>query len=148
MSFAAIISINQSSHSTSGYSLEIFFTTSKNLPSVVFITFAFVTIVTFFILFFFAYSNANLIILSDPCVVVTVKSIARSSVTEIPLLPRTYAPSVFSLKKIQSIPSSGIFTGLIFAKRSRYLRIATFALSIFGQGSPSFGVVVGPLRRT
>lgn len=42
---------------------------------------------------------------------------------------------IFS-KESQSMPCSGTFTGLIFAKRSSSLRIATLALSTFGHGSP------------
>ena len=78
----------------------------------------------------------------------TVKSRAKSSVTSTPLLPNAYAPSVFSLKKTQSIPSFGTRTGRTLANKSSSLRIATFALSIFGQESPFLGVVVGPFKVT
>ena len=46
------------------------------------------------------------------------------------------------------MPSEGTFTGRTFANRSSALRIATFALSILGQGSPARGVVVGPFKIT
>ena len=59
-----------------------------------------------------------------------------------------YSPSVFSLKKTQSMPSAGIRTGLTLAKRSKALRMAMFALSMFGTPLPSSGVVVGPFSRT
>ena len=49
--------------------------------------FAFVTAVTFVFLFFLAYSNAALIILSVPSCVATVKSMLTSSFTAKPLLP-------------------------------------------------------------
>ena len=55
---------------------------------------------------------------------------------------------MFSLKKVQSIPSSGTLTGRTLAKRSSSFLIATLADSMFGQGSPLAGVVVGPLRMT
>ena len=85
---------------------------------------------------------------SLPCVVVTVKSKARSSLTWMPLLPRMYAPSVFSRKNVQSMPSLGTCTGLTLANRSSSRLMATLALSMLGQGSPRRGVVVGPLRIT
>ncbi len=110
-SFAVMMSMYQSSNAISGYSLAIVCAMLRNLPSVVFTTFAFVTAVTRPILFFRAYSNAIRMMRSDPCVVVTVKSTARSSVTLIPELPSTYAPSVFSRKNTQSIPSLGTLTG-------------------------------------
>ena len=46
------------------------------------------------------------------------------------------------------MPLSGTLTGRTFANRSSALRIATFADSMFGHGSPARGVVVGPFRMT
>ena len=132
----------------SGYSSPIFCAVLRNLPSVVLIMFAFVMIETLPLLFFFAYSYARRAILSQPSCVATVKSTARSSVMFNPYEPIAYPPSVFSLKNVQSMPSSGTFTGLILAKRSSSFLIATLADSTFGHGSPALGVVVGPLRIT
>ena len=130
------------------YSSAILLATRENLPSVVLTTLALVTAVTLLQALFLAYSNASRIILSAPCSVITLKSMLKSSPTSTPRDPKTYAPSVFSLKNIQSIPSDGTLTGRTLAKRSSSLLIATFALSILGQLSPSCGVVVGPLRIT
>ena len=55
---------------------------------------------------------------------------------------------MFSRKNIQSMPCSGTRTGRTLAKRSSSRRMATLAISMFGHGSPFFGVVVGPLRMT
>ena len=77
---------------------------------------------------------------SEPGVVITLKSMARSGVTLIPWLPTAYRSSVFSLKNVQSIPSAGMRTGRTLANRSSSLRIATLALSMLGQPSPFSGV--------
>ena len=85
MSFAVVMSMYQSSVTISGYSSPIFLQRLRNLPSVVLITFALVIIETRPLWFFRAYSYASLAILSQPSVVVTTKSSARSSVTLTPV---------------------------------------------------------------
>ena len=61
-----------------------------------------------------------------------------------PRLPRTYSPSVFSRKNIQSMFFSGMHTGRQLAYKSSSRRMATLALSIL----PPMGVVVGPFSST
>src|SRR5680860_583568 len=60
-----ILSTILSSDSIWGYSIAIFLKISRYSPSVYFIIFALWTPVTFFLLFFIAYSKAYLIILSE-----------------------------------------------------------------------------------
>ena len=61
-----ILSIILSSNSMSLYPEATLLAASRNKPSECFIMFALWTAVTFFLLFFLAYSNANLTILSLP----------------------------------------------------------------------------------
>ena len=111
-------------------------------------TLALVTIVTRFLPFALAYSKARRAIRSAPGEVQTLKSNAISSPIFTPWLPSAYMHSVFSLKKVQSIPSSGTLTGRTFAKRSSSFLMATLALSTFCHLSPFLGVVVGPFKMT
>ncbi len=97
--------------SISGYSSPTLRTALIKFPSASFTIFAFVTMVTFFLPFFLANSNAARAILSLPCLVCTLKSTARSSFTWIPLFPQIYSPSIFSRKKVQSMFLSGILIG-------------------------------------
>ena len=147
-SFAVIMSMYQASRVMSGYSWLMLWAMFRNLPSVVLTMFALVTTVTRLFPVRAACSNAARTIRSAPCVVMTRKSMARSAVTLMPWLPTAYRSSVFSRKNVQSMPSCGMRTGRTLAKRSSSLRIDTFALSRFGQGSPASGVCVGPLRTT
>ena len=64
--------------------------------------------------------------------------------TSTPRLPRAYSPSVFSRKKVQSMPSFGTDTGRTLANRSSSRRMATLALS----SVPPLGVSVGPFSST
>ena len=144
MRFAVIISIYQSSVLISGYSAATSCAMREKRPSVCFIMFALVTMATFFLPFCFAYSKAARAIRFVPDTVVTLKSIAISGVISRPLLPKMYSPSLFSLKKVQSMPSPGILTGRTFANKSSSRRIQTFALS----SVPPCGVAVGPFRIT
>ena len=121
---------------------------SRNLPSVVFTMLALVTMVTRSRPVLRAWAKAASIMRREPCVVMTRKSMARSSVTFMPWLPTAYMSSVFSRKNVQSMPWDGILTGLMLANRSSSLRMETFALSRFGHPSPCSGVWVGPLRVT
>ena len=77
--------------------------------------FAFVTIATFVFPLFLAYSNAARAMRRVPAFVVTLKSNAKVSGISTPREPKTYSPSVFSRKKVQSMPSSGTATGRTFA---------------------------------
>ena len=110
--------------------------------------FALVTMVTRSLPVLAAWANAALMMRREPCVVMTRKSMARSSVTLMPFEPRAYMSSVFSRKNVQSICSAGMRTGRTLAKRSSSFRIETLALSMLGQPSPLSGVCVGPLRVT
>ena len=110
--------------------------------------FAFVTMVTRSLPVFFAWAKAASMMRREPCVVMTRKSMARSSVMLMPLEPSAYMSSVFSRKNVQSMFSAGMRTGRTLAKRSSALRMETFALSMFGQPSPFSGVCVGPLSVT
>ena len=110
--------------------------------------FAFVTTVTRSLPVRCAWAKAASMMRSDPWLVITRKSMARSSETLMPWLPTAYKSSVFSRKNVQSMPWLGTRTGRTFANRSSSLRIETFALSILGQPSPRSGVWVGPLRVT
>ena len=74
---------------------------------------------------------------SVPSVVVTVKSIEMPSSVSKPQLPSVYAPSVFSRKNVQSMPSSGTFTGRTSQTGPASLRMATLALSMLGHSSPA-----------
>ena len=114
----------------------------------VFTTFALVTMVTLSRPVRCAWANAASMMRSEPWVVMTRKSIARSSVALRPWLPTAYMSSVFSRKNVQSTPWLGMRTGRTFANRSSSLRMETFALSMLGQPSPRSGVWVGPLRVT
>ena len=138
----------QLSHSISGYRCAIWRPKSRNLPSVVLTIFAFVTTVTLVLPVRFAWAKAASIIRSDPWLVITRKSMPKSSVTLIPWLPSAYISSVFSRKKVQSMFSAGTRTGRTLANRSSALRIETFALSILGHPSPCSGVCVGPFSVT
>ena len=109
--------------------------------------FALVTIAILRFPAFLAKSIAAFAILLVPDSVVILKSTASEASSPSirqPLLPRTYSPSVFSLKKVQSIFFPSTLIGLTFANRSSSLLRATLALS---RPSP-LGVVVGPFRNT
>ena len=69
---------------------------------------------------------------SAPGFVRTLKSMARSSLTSMPLLPQMYSPSMFSRKKVQLMPLSGILMGRTAAQRFRPRRSREFALTRFG----------------
>ena len=143
------MSIYQSSTVSSGYSsAAILWAMREKSPSVFFIIFAFVTQQTRVLPFFLAKSNAARAIRAVPSDVVTLKSHESSPGTDTPRLPSTYSPSVFSRKKVQSIPSAGIDTGRTFANRSSSRLMATLALSSSFAPVPPCGVVVGPLRTT
>ena len=79
-----------------------------------------------------------------PASVVTLKSMLSIPGTSTPRLPRAYSPSVFSRKKVQSMPSFGTDTGRTLANRSNSRRMATLALS----SVPPLGVSVGPFSST
>ena len=109
---------------------------------------ALVTTVTLVFPLFLANSKAARQIRSAPGRVSTLKSTARSSSTWIPLLPQMYSPSIFSRKKVQSMPFSGIRTGRTAAYSWRARRNRLLALTILGQGSPDRGVTKGPFTST
>ena len=118
------------------------------LPSTSFTMLPLVTTVTFFFPFFLAKSKAARAMRSAPGFVRTLKSMARSSLTSMPLLPQMYSPSMFSRKKVQLMPLSGILMGRTAAKRFRPRRSREFALTRFGRPSPALGVTKGPFTRT
>ena len=91
-----------------------------------------------------AKSKAALAIRRVPASVVTLKSMLSIPGTSTPRLPRAYSPSVFSRKKVQSMPSFGTDTGRTLANRSSSRRMATLALS----SVPPLGVSVGPFNST
>ena len=76
--------------------------------------------------------------------VVTLKSMHSLPGISTPRLPSTYSPSVFSRKKIQSMPASGTATGRTLAYRSSSRRRVTLADSMV----PPLGVSVGPFSST
>ena len=91
--------------------------------------FALVTILTCVLPFFRAKSNAARAIRRVPSSVITLKSNASTPGISTPELPKTYSPSVFSLKNVQSIPSSFTRTGRTLENRSSSRLSATLALS-------------------
>ena len=143
-----MMSMYQSSVVMSGYFSPTAWHSFKNLPSVALMMLALVTMDTRVLWFFLAKSYASSAMRCVPSVVVMVKSTEMPSSVSKPQLPRVYAPSVFSRKNVQSMPSSGTFTGRTLANRSSSLRMATLALSMLGHSSPARGVVVGPFRMT
>ena len=85
------------------------------LPSVFFMMLALVTMDTRFLPLLRANSKAARAMRRVPGRVVTLKSMASTSGISTPRLPSTYSPSVFSRKKVQSQPSSGMDTGRTLA---------------------------------
>ena len=136
-----MMSMYQPSQPMLGYFSETFRAMSRNLPSVVFTMLALVTTVTVSFPVRCAWAKAASIIRSEPWLVMTRKSMPRSSVTLTPWLPTAYMSSVFSRKKVQSMPSRGMRTGRMLANRSSSFRMDTLALSRLGQPSPLSGRV-------
>ena len=94
-----------------GYSFSIAWATFRKFPSTSLTILAFVATVMLVFPLLLAYSNAFRNSRSAPGLERILKSMARSSPTQIPLLPQMYSPSIFSLKKVQSMPFSGIRMG-------------------------------------
>ena len=63
-------------------------------------------------------------------------------------MPQIYSPSIFSRKKVQSMPFSGILMGRTAAYKSRDRRSMLLAEIRLGHGSPALGVTIGPFNST
>ena len=98
------MSMYQSSASMPGYSAATSWQISEKRPSVFFMMLALVTMATLVLPLFFAYSKAARAMRFVPGSVVTLKSMHSLPGISTPRLPSTYSPSVFSRKKIQSMP--------------------------------------------
>src|SRR3989339_244293 len=159
-----ILSINLSSYSIPEYFFATSLATVKNKPSVNFIIFALVIAVTFFLLCFIAYSNANLTILSEANFDIGLMLIAESILilfldnsiiffdSSDPASNSTpaYKSSVFSLTITRSIFSYFDFTPLYVLQGLRQVyKSNSFLRATFTERKPlPIGVVIGPFIAT
>ena len=142
-------STSSSRISISGYSLSpMRWTAWRKSPSTSFTILALVTTVTLCLPFLRAKSKAARAMRSAPGFVQTLKSMASSSPTRMPRLPRMYSPSMFSRKKVQSMPLSGMRMGRTAAKSWSSLLSRLLAETRLGRPSPARGVMKGPLTST